>query len=316
MARKVKKTIPWLVILVIGVLIMGFNYWQTLPVKADVESPATSGTVNNVAPSVSGVNLTDADAGDIGLTEAATTTVNCAGTITDTNGGSNISSCTAAVYRSGVAGGASCSANNANCYQIASGNCTLGTASGNDKNATATADVYFYADPTDTGTYATAQGYNTQTWQCQLTGTDAGALTGSATDSVPPDMTTLSSLNIVGSITYDALNPGSNMANLTQTVTASTTGNVPLDLQFKGDAMTSGGDSIAATYQKFSTTTNAVWADGLGLTGSYVTHEVDLSKPTSTPSQAIDTIYWGWQVPSGQPSGSYTGTNYLNAVED
>jgi len=315
MAKKVKKNITWLAILAIGLLIMGFNYWQTLPAKADVESPATSGTVNNEAPSVSGVNLRDADDGDIGLTEASTVTVYCEGLITDTNGGADISSCTSTVYRSGVTGGADCTADNANCYQIASGSCTLGAASGNDKNATATVDIYFYADPTDDGTYATAN-FPAETWQCQLTGKDAAGDTGSGTDSTPPDITTLTAFNITGSITYDALNPGSNMANLTQTVTASTTGNVPLDLQFRGDAMTSDGNEIAATNQKFSTTTNAAWADGIGLTGTYAKHQVDLSKPTSTPSQAIDTVYWGWAVPASTPSGSYTGTNYLNAVED
>jgi len=80
--------------------------------------------------------------------------------------------------------------------------------------------------------------------------------------------------------------------------------------------MTSDGNEIAATNQKFSTTTNAAWADGIGLTGSYVTHEVDLAKPTTSPSDAEEVIYWGWAVPASTPSGSYTGTNYLNAVED
>jgi len=315
MAEKAKHSLLWLVILVMGLLIIGFNYWQALPAKADVETPSVSGQVNNVVPSVSGVNLTDTDGGDIGLTENTTTTVYCTGTITDENGGADISSCTAVIYRSGVAGGAGCTPNNNNCYSVSSANCTLGSAVGNDKNATATADIYFHADPTDTGTYATAQGYDTQTWQCQLTGEDAGALTGSGTDSTPPDVTTLTALNTDSSIAYDALNPGSNMANISIALNATTTGNVPIDVQLKGDDMTSGANSIAVSNQRYATSTVA-FASGVQLSGTYANFEVDMPKPTTSPSDSTGVIYWGWQVPSGTPSGTYTGTNYLNAVED
>lgn len=316
MAEKVKKSLPWFLILALVTMTVGAGSWLgALKVRADVESPSTSGQVNNVAPSVSGVNLADSDGGDIGLTENATTSVTCVGTITDENGGADISSCTAVIYRSGVAGGAGCAPDNNNCYSVSSANCTLGSAVGNDKNATATTYIYFHVDPTDTGTYATAQGYNTQTWQCQLTGEDAGTLTGSGTDSTPPEVTTLTALNADSSITYDALNPGQNMANLTVALNATTTGNVPIDVQLKGDNMISGANSIDVSNQKYATST-VVWASGNALSGTYDNFEVDMPKPTTSPSDSTEVIYWGWQVPSGTPAGTYTGTNYLNAVED
>ena len=308
MAEKIRKILPAFLILILVAVTIG-------EIRADVETPSTSGQVNNVAPSVSGVNLADADSGDIGLTENTTTTVYCTATITDTNDGADISSCTAVIYRSGVAGGAGCTPNNNNCYSVSSANCTLGSAVGNDKNATATAYIYFHADPTDTGTYATAQGYDSQTWQCQLKGIDAANASSTATDSTPPDITTLTALNTDSSITYDALNPGSNMASTSIALNATTTGNVPIDVQLKGDDMTYSGNTIAVGNQRYATSSVA-WASGIALTGSYVTLEIDLPKPTVSPSNSTTTIYWGWQVPTGKPSGTYTGTNYFNAVED
>jgi len=309
MAEKIRKILPAFLILILVAVTIG-------EIRADVETPSTSGQVNNVAPSVSGVNLADADSGDIGLTENTTTTVYCTATITDTNGGADISSCTAVIYRSGVAGGAGCTPNNNNCYSVSSANCTLGSAVGNDKNATATAYIYFHADPTDTGTYATAQGYDSQTWQCQLKGIDAANASSTATDSTPPDITTLTALNTDSSITYDALNPGSNMASTSIALNATTTGNVPIDVQLKGDDMTYGATgTIAVGNQKYATST-AAWASGTALTTNYINLEVDMAKPTTSPSDSTDIIYWGWQVPSGTPSGTYSGTNYINAVED
>jgi len=303
MAKKIRKILPWLLILALIGGTMGLI--TTSLVKAE-EQATTSGQVNNVAPTVSGVDL---NAGtDITLTANTTTTVSCAATITDENGGDDISSCTAVIYRSGV--GASCTADNNNCYIVGSSDCILGSAVGNDKNATATADIYFHADPTDTGTYSA------DTWQCQITGEDAGGLTGSGTDSSPPELNTLIAVTVDSSITYDALNPGQNMANLTKTVNVTTTGNAAIDIQLKGDDMTSGENTIAVGNQRYSTTTDDAWANGTALTGSYATLEMELPKPTTSPSDSTDTIYWGWAVPSGTPAGTYTGTNYFNPVAD
>jgi len=305
----IRKIIPWLLILALILAIGGFSSWVgLLRVKAQ-DTVTTSGTVNNIAPTVSGVDL---NAGaDINLTENSTTTVECTGTITDENGGDEITSATATIYRSGV--GSNCTADDNNCYQISS--CTLGPAVGNDKNATCTVDIWFHADPTDAGTYATAQGWDVQTWQCQITATDAGGLTGSGTDSIPPEVVTLTALDVDSSITYDALDPGTNMASTSIAVNATTTGNVPIDIQLKGDDMTSGANSIPVSNQHYATSTVA-YASGISLSGTYATLEVDMPKPTTSPSNSTDIIYWGWGVPSGTPAGTYTGTNYFNPVED
>jgi len=146
---------------------------------------------------------------------------------------------------------------------------------------------------------------------------DSASASSTATNSAETvNVNTLTALDVDSSITYDALDPNTNMANLTKATNATNTGNVPIDIQLKGDDMTYEANSIAVSNQRYSTTTNDAWANGIQLTSSYVHFEVDLPKPTQSPSNSTTTIYWGWQVPTGKPSGTYTGTNYFNAVED
>lgn len=298
MAEKIRKSLSWLVILALVCLTTtGVNFLSS-GVKAGVEQSTTpSGDVNNIAPTVSAVNITDAT---ITLTENGTTSITITATITDTNGGNDISSATGLFYL--VSEGTSCNDDDNDCYTNIS--CTLGATVGNDKNATCTAtDIYFHAIPGSWGAYVLA--------------TDDDAATGSATDTTPSTVNTLNALIVTGTISYDALNPGTNMASTTKTVNATTTGNAAIDVQIKGNAMTFGATgTIAITNQRYSTTTNDAWASANTASSSYVSLEVDMAKPTTHPSDAGDIIYWAWGVPSGTPDGTYTGTDYFNAVSD
>jgi len=264
------------------------------------------------APTVSSVSLNGGS--NITLVENTTTLVSATGTVTDTDGYSDISSVTGKIYRSGV--GNDCSADNNNCYEDSA--CATSSCDGNSCTATCDFNVYFYAEPTDDGIYATAQGWNTQEWIAWIKTIDSQSASSSATNTTQAvDVNTLAALIIDSSITYDALDPGQNMASTTKQIYATTTGNVPIDVQIKGDAMTYGATgTIAVTNQRYSTTINDAWASANTASSSYQTLEMDLPKPTAHPSTSTDIIYWGWQVPSGTPDGTYTGTNYFNAVED
>jgi len=265
----------------------------------------------NTAPTVDSVSLNGG--ANITLTENTTTLISAAGTVSDADGYGDISSVQGRIYRSGV--GSSCTLDNNNCYEDAS--CTLSGCSGNTCNYSCDFNVYFHAEPTDEGTYATAQGWNTQTWVAWVKVIDSQSASSTATNSAETvDVNTLTAISVDSSITYDALDPGTNMANLTKVTNATNTGNVPIDVQLKGDDMTFDGNTIAVTNQRYSTTTNDAWDNGNQLTSSYVNFEMDLPKPTQSPSNSTTTIYWGWAVPTGKPAGTYTGTNYFNAVED
>lgn len=263
-------------------------------------------------PTVSSVSLNGGN--NITLSENSTTLVSATGTVSDGDGYSDISSIIGKIYRSGVGGG--CSADNNNCYEDSS--CATSSCDGSSCTATCEFNVYFYAEPTDDGTYTIAQGWDTQKWVSWIKAIDSQNASSSATNtSQTVDVNSLAALIVDTSITYDALDPGQNMASTTKQVYATTTGNVPIDVQIKGDAMTYGvTGTIAITNQRYSTTTNCAWASATAASSSYVTLEVDMAKPTTHPSGSTDIIYWAWGVPGGTPDGSYSGTNYFNAVED
>ena len=288
---------------------MYFNTTDTsnTPVLEEIRVDYTS----NAAPTVSDVSLNGGSS--ITLSENTTKSVSATGTVSDTNGYANITSVIGKIYRSGV--GSDCSADNNNCYSAAS--CATSSCASNDCVATCSYNVQFYADPTDTGTYSTAQGWNTQTWVAWIKAIDASNASSSATNSSQTvDINTLPAVTVTNSITYDSLNPDQNMTNLTKEVTATTTGNVPIDLQIKGDNMTYGATGTIAIANQRYATSSVLWASGNIASSTYQNFEVDLGKPTSHPSTSTDIVYWGWAVPSGTPVGTYAGTDYFNPVED
>ena len=271
----------------------------------------TSWTANQ-APTVDSVSLNGGN--NITLTPNATTSVSATGTVSDADGYGDISQVMGRIYRSGVSGAENCTLDNNNCYEDTS--CATSSCAGNTCNYSCDFNVQFHADPTDNGTYATAQDWNTQKWVAWVKVIDSQSASSTATNSAETvDVNTLTAVSVTPSITYDALDPDTNMANLTKTTNATNTGNVPIDVQLKGDDMTYSGNTIAVGNQRYATSSVA-WASGIALTGSYVTLEIDLPKPTTSPSNSTSTIYWAWAVPTGKPAGTYTGINYFNAIED
>lgn len=275
-----------------------------VPNSVLADTATTSVTIGNSAPSVSSVDL---NAGTvITLTENSTTTVTCTGTITDTNGGSDISSATSTVYRSDL--GSSCSADNENCYQISSASCSLGAPSGNDRSVTCSTDLWFFADPTDSGTY------NASTWQCEITAADAQGAHGSATDATPPELNTLVALDVDASISYGTLSANQTIDPITITTTATTTGNAAIDVELSGTDLTGAG-TIGVGQQKYATSSVA-YSGGVALSTSPTPLELESTKPTQNPSDQADVVYWGISIPEGQAVGGYEGTNTFTAVAD
>ena len=270
-------------------------------VLADVAT--TTVQVANVAPTVSGVVLNGGN--PIALTENTTTSVLCTGTITDNNGGADITSATATVYRTSL--GYNCLADDNNCYQNIS--CTLSAPDGNNRYATCTAEIWFHAEPTDTGSP-----WATDDWTCYILASDAQNATGSAT-STAVELNTLRALDLTPSINYGTYAPGTGDASTTHETTATTTGNSAIDVEVSGTNMTSGANSIPVSQQHYATSTVA-YSSGYVLSGTPTPLEVDLPKPTTHPSNSTDIIYWGIQIPAGTPVGTYTGQNTVGAIAD
>lgn len=280
-------------------------------------SPTTFITIgnednNNTAPSISSLILNNG--ANISLVENSTIPVQWTATVTDNNGYTDIKSIEGKLYRSGVAGGKDCTANNNNCYAVAS--CSVSNCSGNSCQATCTANVYFFADPTDTGVP-----FESQTWQSWMKVTDVTNSTNedfSAADTT--ELLSLRGVTVAGSINYGQFRPGTNSGSTNQITKISNTGNVPIDIELNGSRLclnfpTCTGTFIDVNNQQYSFT-NFVFGNGTALSLTPQKLNVSLSKPTASPSNSFVNLYWGINLPGQITTGTYQGQSLIIAVPD
>jgi len=262
---------------------------------------------SNSTPTVTALLLNSGSA--VTLIENTSTTISLVGTATDQDGNTDISFATATIYRSGV--GASCSADQNSCYQIASSSCAKSNCSGNSCDFTCSAKLQFFADPTDAGIFS---GEN---WLGQMTVTDLSAATLASTTASGVELNTLYALDVAGSISYGSVNPDSDTGSSNQTTTVTNTGNAAIDVNLSGASMANSSYTITADNQKYATSTFTYSSCTVctALSGTLTRLEVDLAKPTSV-TPVTDDIFWGLLVPLGKPPGSYSGTNTFEALAD
>ncbi|MFH1292425.1 MAG: LamG-like jellyroll fold domain-containing protein [bacterium] len=191
-----------------------------------VYASATYDPVNS-APTVASVSLNGGS--DIILAEANTTTISAVAVVSDADGYADIQTVTAKVYRSGASGGEQCSVDENNCYEIES--CVLSGCLDNSCTATCSADIQFYADPTDTDTPWTAE-----YWRAWVEAEDSLPQSDSAySPANSPDILSLSALELdATTISFGGGIPGYQDTTLNKTTTVSTTGNTSLDLILSG----------------------------------------------------------------------------------
>lgn len=316
MAKKIKKSIPWLVFIVLAGLLVGAGFYSFLPPKSPGVKAVTTTTftpqvtVGNQSPVVSAVDLNAGSA--ITLTDNTTTSVTCIATITDENGGDTVSSATATIYRSGVSNGSSCTDNDNDCYQDET--CSL-VNSGNTATATCAVSIWFHADPTDVGSP-----WSSEDWECYIIAADDAGATDSATDTTPVGLDTVLALEITSSIDYGNLAPGAS-TTMTATTTATTTGNAAIDVKIRGTDLATSTLTIAGGQQKYATTSGLLYDDVATIvmattTESYKNLVLESLKPIqNNPVQATatDNIFWGIRIPAGQAPDTYTGTTTVAA---
>jgi|GEM_PF-1049851 len=261
------------------------------------------------APTISNISFNGAS--NISLVEGTTTNVTMQCTLTDLNGYTDIVSASSTIYRSGV--GPTCTANQSNCYPIASSTCALSSCSGNSCTLTCTAPMQYFADPTDA---SSTYGLLGQHWFAQASVEDSSNLYATST-SFSDDVLTLAALEIsTPSINFGALYPGSDTGTTNATTTILNTGNDPINIQVSGTSLTNGVTSIGVNQQKFATSTFQYASCSLCqvLAGTANTVNVELPQSTSTSGNPTSNIYWGLNVPNPTGTGSYNGTNTFTAV--
>jgi hypothetical protein len=276
-----------------GTLLDGYN---GLP-EIQTESPPTPG------------NITVNGGQSISLMMATTTLVTTTGTVTDLNGSANIASVNGTLYLSSVTSSQACAQNDNNCYLQAS--CPLSACAGQSCTATCSFNVQYFADPTDSGTP-----WAGQSWLGSMTATDFAGGSSTATSSAGVSLLSLLALSVTPSINYGSLAPGSTTQTLTQTVVVTSTGNISLNVTLYGVDMTSGGNSILVSQQRYASSAVS-YASGTALAVSPGNlFQLKEPKTVSSSTPATSTVYWGIGVPVPQPSGDYTGANAFIGVEN
>lgn len=275
------------------------------------DNSTTSVTVSNAAPAVSAVTLNGGSA--ITLTENATTAVAITATITDSNSCEDVftsGTISAVIYRTGVTASSSCTNDPRNCYQnitLAEVDNTCNGVADTSGDAVATGSIWYFADPTDT-----SSSYSGQGWTVAVTATDGSSASASSTAVVA--LNSLYALNVTASITYGSIAAGAS-STADQIATSTNTGNFKIDNEISGTDMTAGAFTLVATNQKFGTS-SAVHPD-LTYTLSTSATAINLDVPvavTSTSPTSTATTYWRINIPNGSRTGSYSGTNTFTAI--
>ncbi len=259
--------------------------------------------IGNVAPAVSAVTLNGNNS--ITLIVATTTLIQATGTVSDGNGYTDIATTTAVIYRTSL--GQNCSPDNNDCYITPA--CSLSSCFGTTCNATCGAQIWYFAQPTDSGTP-----WSGDSWSAAINATDFSNATGTAT-STGVQLLSLLGLQVASSISYGSFIPGQTMASLTVPVAITSVGNVSLNVTLYGTNMTSGANSVAVGNQHYATSVLSFAAGTALLANPGTTVALAIPKTTSTnPGSTL--IDWGIAIPSPQASGNFTGVNTFIGVEN
>jgi hypothetical protein len=261
-------------------------------------------------PNVNSVTLNGG--ATISLTPGTTTLVIATTTVTDFNGFADLTHATATFYRTSV--GASCTADNNNCYRpsTGTGGCVFSNCSGNSCLLTCSANVFFHADPTDFGTYAG------QEWFAFLEAEDASGGYGFNT-SPGVELATLRAITVDAQINYGSLEPSTDTGAVNPTSTVRNLGNVAIDVEVEGTDLTNAFTSIIpAAQQKFSTSTFTYTGCVSCIQLSSTTPSeagLNLAKPANITPPVEAPVYWGIAVPFGISGTAHTGTNLFTPID-
>jgi hypothetical protein len=278
-------------------------------------APATTSvTVGNATPTVTNVAITQSP---IVLTENTTASINVTADIADGNGCADVFSSgtiTGVLFRSGVSATSSCTQDARNCYRFtfttttAAGTCTGGTDTA--MTVSSSIPVWYFADATDA---SSSLGYSAQWWVAYAKPTDFSASTSNATSATAVELNTLLGLQVTAAINYGVVAANADTGATNQPATTTNTGNSKLDIEFSGTNMT-GPATLAATQQKYGTTTATYASLAYTLSTSPALKQTNLGIAVTSTAAAASTTYWGIAIPNGQTNGAYTGTNTFTAV--
>jgi hypothetical protein len=128
------------------------------------------------------------------------------------------------------------------------------------------------------------------------------------------ELNSLYALNVTGSIAYGSVAANADTGSTNQVATTTNTGNYKIDVEFSGTNMTLGANTIAASQQRYGTSTASYASLTFALSTTATQRDMNIAKATASSTPAASSTFWGIAVPNGQLAGSYTGTNTFTAV--
>jgi hypothetical protein len=316
MAKKIKKSIPWITMAFLFAMVFFAGFIVLKEALADTTYILPEVTVLNVAPSLGSItfNLGPSGANPIAITENSLVAIMATTVITDTNGYNDIKYATASLYHSATTCGANNFDNSNWCYYNASNSseCFTSSCSGSSCDLSCRFGVWFTAIPTD----ASSSPYAANFWRVDIKVMDGSNASG--TGYATNELSVAAYAAFTSSWSY-LCNGGicnRDQTSSQATTTATNTGNYQINLELSGTIMeAAGGLTMDSRQQKYATETNmGDWATGTQLRQTPTRFQMYIEKPTATTSNSQGNVYWQIKIPSGQDSGSYSGTNTISAV--
>jgi N-acetylneuraminic acid mutarotase len=281
-------------------------------ISAPLYTSCTTFTTN-APPTVSAVSINNGD--PIVPIAATTTPVYVNFTVTDGNGCSDVftsGNVTTTLYRSGV--GSSCSASNLNCYITATvtSNSCVGTST--SANATATLNVWYFAQSTS----VESSSFPLEYWMANVQVRDsAGESSSSASAASTTRVNVLAALAVSPSSTnYGSLYTNANTGALNQVMAVQNAGNSTTTLQISGTALTYNGNSIATSSQHYATSSFIFTVGGSEQVLSSTLQDVVGSQISSPLIQFPQVPSWATSTAlpfaiTSHPSFAYNGYAYV-----
>ncbi len=245
------------------------------------------------------------------LSPGSTLNIHVNGEVEDLDGRDDISFVSVVFRRSGASGGNSCTADNNDCYRLAS--CSLSNnEDSNQKDYNCMLSIAYYAD----STVATTGRFPDDNWVTEVFVEDLQAASGSDT-SVTKEMGEILSLNIGSSLDFGSMDMGDTSTALTnaeQTITQN--GNDVADVEVNGlGSMTCDFGSIPVANHQWALT-DVAYDDVASTPLSAISTDTDLavSYRDDDATEMAKTLYWNLEIPSIDIAGSCTGSIVVNAI--
>jgi len=257
-------------------------------------------SISSAAPTIGDVTIWNQAGADAAITLSAgsTVTVTANVTVTDLNGGDDITSAAATLYHSTSTSDASDDEN----IHLTNSSCVLGATDGNTKVATCRFTMNYMALG--------------GTWTANITATDSSALSVSNTDD--NTVNDLAGLDVTDTtINFGGLALGANSSSAA-TMTVRSQGNVQIDARFSGNDFTCTSGTVPVGNVRYSLVTGTYDEMSSDLTTSPTTQtSFNLGVrgvATANGANSDNSEYWTITVPASGVAGTCTNTLTVAAI--